>query len=175
MYTNTYGWTVFRNIPAICYEVANNEFYFGTEDGRVCLGFSGFFDEVPYGDTVGEGITGIIQPSYSYFGVTGANKQFLMARPTFQATDVPSIICDMLADYKDRPVTGSVPVTDSDSALWDVAEWDDAVWGGSLNVYDDWYSVQALGYVGSLYLTTTSVGDTFLASYDVMFEVGGPM
>lgn len=175
LYTNTNTWTMFRDIPMISFCVANNQFFFGTEDGRVCLGFSGFFDQVPYGETVGVGIAGLIQPAYSYFGVPAANKQFLMARPTFLATDRPTVICDMLADYKYRPPTGSLPYTLPSESLWDTALWDAATWGGQLNVYDDWLSVQAIGYVGAAFINTVCIGDTFCASIDYMFEPGGPM
>jgi hypothetical protein len=175
LYTNTNTWTMFRNMPMISFCVANNELYFGTEDGRVCLGLNGYFDNVPYGETVGEGIQGLIQPAYNYYGALGKYKQFTMARPTFLASDRPSVTCDMQADYKFRPATGSLAYAEPDGAVWDVSLWDSAVWAGQLNVYDDWFSVQALGYVGSPYLTTVALGDTFMASIDVMFELGGPL
>jgi hypothetical protein len=175
LYTNTNTWTLFQNIPSICFCIANSDLYFGTEDGRVCLAFNGFFDEVLYGATTGNGIAGLIQPSYSYFGMLGKNKQFLMARPTFLATDQPSVICDMLADYRYQAPSGSVPYVAPSESLWDTAVWDTDTWGGQLNVYDDWLSVQALGYTGSAFINTVCVGDTFLASIDYMFEPGGPM
>jgi hypothetical protein len=175
LYTNTNTWTMFRNMPMICACVANNEFYFGTEDGRVCKGFTGYFDDVPYGDTVGAGIQGVIQGAYSYFGMTGAYKQFHMARPTFLAADRPTVTCDILADYVYRAPNTGLPYVIPSGSLWDVSLWDSATWGGQLNVYDDWFSVNALGYTGSIFLNTVCVGDTFMASIDTMFEPGGPV
>jgi hypothetical protein len=175
MNTNSSGWTMLRNVPAVCFTVANSDFYFGTTDGRVCKGFTGFFDNIPYGQSQGEGIQGLIQPSYSYYGALGAYKQFLMIRPSFLASDRPSVSCDILADYVYRPPNGSLAYGQTDGAIWDVSLWDDAVWGGALNVYDDWFSAQALGYTGAPFINTVTLGDTFLASIDVMFEVGGPL
>jgi hypothetical protein len=175
LYTNTNTWTTFENIPMVCSTVANSQFYFGTDDGRVCVGFTGFFDGVEREEIIGAGIQGLIQPSYSYFGRPGMNKHFLMARPTFQAVDRPTVSCQVLADYRFVPNSGSLIYDTPDSSIWDVAIWDAAVWAGALNVYDDWLGVEALGYTGSAYLTTVCVGDTFLSSIDYMVEPGGPI
>lgn len=174
LYTNTNTWSLIKGVPmngSMC--IANNQMYFGTDDGRVCLAYEGYFDNVPLGDTVGDGVYGKIQPSYNYFGTPGVNKQFLMVRPTFMASDRPSVVVTMLADFKIIPATG-IPITSSASgSLWDVSHWDEAVWGGSLNVYADWYGAEAVGYTGSLVIDTTCPGDTFLASIDYLVELGG--
>lgn len=175
LYTNTNAWTIFRGMPMTCFAVANNQFYFGSADGKVYLGFDGYFDNVLFGQTIGAGIQGLIEPCFSYYGRPGMYKQFLMARPTFLAVDEPTVQCDMLADYKFEPPTGSLVYTTPDDALWDVALWDTAVWGGALNVHQDWFGVQALGYTGAPFLNTVTLGDTFLVSIDVMFEPGGPL
>lgn len=176
LYTNTNAWTTFAGIPMRSSVVANNELYFGTDDGRVCIGFTGFFDAVPrLGTTIGDGILGLIQSAYSYFGQSGMNKHFQMIRPTFLATDRPSVIAQVLADYQYQAPTGSPVYGDPINARWDTARWDQALWAGGLNPYQDWLSVEALGYVGSCYLTTVCLGDTFLASIDYMFEPGGAL
>ena len=174
LYTNTNGWCKFSNLPIECAAVADNEFWFGTEDGKVCKGFTGFFDAVPYGSSVGNGIYGIIQPAFNYFGNPGVNKQWVMVRPTFLASDEPGVRCEMLVDYADSSdASFPAPSGVSSGALWDVALWDVAVWGGTLNVYNKWYTVMALGYAGSLRIATTCLGDTFLGSIDYMMKPGG--
>jgi len=175
LYTNTNKWCVFNGLPMICGHSAQSGYYFGTEDGRVCLGLNGYFDGVPYGSTVGNGITGVIQPSFSYFGLPGQNKQWHMIRPTFLATDRPAVTVGMIPDYRTDIQVGSPTYSPPAGSLWDVALWDSSVWGGSLNTYQDWYSVDALGYTGSAYLVTNCVGDTFLASIDYMVEPGGAL
>lgn len=173
MYTNTNAWTLLDAMPMYTGFVANNEFYFGSIDERVLLGFSGFFDNVLLGQTTGNGIEGIIQPAYSYFGQPGKQKIWSMVRPTFLATDRPSVLVQMLSDYKTYVPSGSPVYGTIDGSLWDTALWDAGVWGGALNVYDDWRAVQAYGYAGSLVLDTVSIGDTFLASIDYIIEPGG--
>lgn len=174
LYTNTNAWTKFAGIPsngAAC--IANNQYYAGTDDGRVLLVYDGYFDDVQYGETVGNGIYGKIQPGYSYFGFPGLTKQWQAVRPTFLAGDRPDVVPTMLADYAFQPSIGT-PVTATPSGtLWDVGLWDDGVWGGELNSFADWYGVEAVGFAGSLVLDTVCLGDTFLASIDYLFEAGG--
>jgi hypothetical protein len=174
LYTNTNTWCVFNGMPmngSAC--IANNQLYFGADDGKVYLGHEGYFDAVPLGQSVGNGIYGKIQPAYSYFGRVGANKQFLMARPNFMATDRPSVVCTMLADFQTIPPAGNPVASAPVGARWDISKWDEAVWAGALNVFSDWYGVEALGYTGSLVIDTTCPGDTFLASIDYLYETGG--
>lgn len=175
LYMNTNAWCVFEGMPMRCAAVANNDLWFGTEDGRVCKGFSGYFDNVPFGEDTGYGIQGSIQPSFSYFGAPGQNKHFLMARATFMAVDIPAIEVSMVADFNIPRPSGAALVYTTSGAKWDTAVWDSAKWAGALNVFQSWVSVEAIGFTGSAYIRTNVVGDTFLASLDYMFEVGGPL
>lgn len=174
LYTNTNTWSQFKSIPSngsSC--VANNQLFFGTDDGRVCQAHTGYFDNVPLGSSTGNGIYGKIQTAYNYFGQPGANKQFLMVRPNFQATDRPSVVCTMLADFQ-TAVTQGTPISSAPvGARWDVSLWDQARWAGALQSFADWYGVEALGYTGSLVMDTVCPGDTFLASIDYSMERGG--
>ncbi len=173
MYTNGNTWCKFTGMPMACAFAGQMGFFFGTEDGRVCKGLSGYFDDVAYGETVGNGIGGIIQPAYSYFGRPGMNKQWQMVRPTFLAADRPGVTVAVVADYQQNILSGSPVYTIGDGALWDVALWDLGVWSGNLRTYDDWYAAAAIGYAGTAYFVTVVVGDTFLVSIDYMFEPGG--
>jgi hypothetical protein len=172
LYTNTSTWSLFTGLPMICANASNNQFVFGTLDGRVCDGFTGFFDAVAYGTSVGTAIPGIVQPSFSYFGLSG-NKQFHMLRPTFRAIDRPGVAIAIITDFNSPSMVGAPVSAVSTGAVWDTAIWDDATWQGSTNMYQDWYSVEGIGYVGTAYIVTACLGDTLLASLDYLFEPGG--
>jgi hypothetical protein len=173
LYTNNNQWCKFEGLPMICATAAGDKFWFGTASGEVCEGFSGYFDAVPYGQNIGSGIAGAIQPAYSYFGFPGMSKQFHMVRPTFIATDRPGYDIAMIADFQPAETAG-VPVSAVPSgALWDTAIWDQSYWAGAQNVFADWASVGSVGFAGSLYIVTNCIGDTTLASIDYMFEPGG--
>lgn len=173
--TTVNGWCLFEDIPMRCAAVANNFLWFGTEDGRVCKALDGYFDAVAYGETTGNGISGTIQPAYSYFGLPGMYKHFQMVRPTFIATDLPGVSADVACDYAPREPSVSTIATDVIPAQWDTAIWDAATWDGAQNVYQNWLGAEGWGYVGAAYIKTYCVGETLLASIDYMMEPGGPL
>lgn len=172
MNTNTNGWCVFEGIPMICMATAGDGFYFGTSDGRVGQ-MDGYFDAVKYNESEGFGINGTILPAYNYFGLPGQNKQFTMIRPIFMAVDAPMVDVAVVVDFESPDLTGLSRVAPITGALWDVALWDQDVWGGAMRIFANWYSVGGIGYAGSMYLNTNCVGDTRLVAIDYMFEPGG--
>lgn len=174
MNTDTAGWCVFNGLPMLTSLDTALGYYFGTADGKVCKGLEGFFDAVPYGETVGNGLAGVIQQAYSDFDAPGRAKTFTMVRPVFTASDRPSVIISILVDYKLDHVSGSPTYALPAGSLWDVALWDAGIWGGSLNTYMDWAGAAAEGFAGSIYMATVCLGDTFLASTDVQYQVGNP-
>jgi hypothetical protein len=178
LHTDTNTWAIFEGMPMRCSEVTPRGLWFGTLDGKVCKGFDGFFDAVPYGGSVGSGIKGVIRPSFSYFGRPGANKQFLMIRPTFLAVDQPGVFGGISVDFASPPQIGTPVASFGGSSLWDVAKWGVDQWGGnftSASPASGWITVEGMGYTGSAYLVTNVLGDTFLASIDYIYEVGGVM
>jgi len=135
---------------------------------------TGFFDNVKLNESVGSGIRGVIQPVFSYFGMPGGNKQFLMARPTFIATDTPTYTLYMLIDFKE-PIPGGAAISkDSEGSKWDISNWDESYWTGGMQTFQRWVGTAGVGYTGAVYMESTCVGDTFLASIDYLYEPGGP-
>lgn len=176
LYTNTNTWTLLRGMPNNgSMGLFDSQMYFGTEDGEVIKAFDGYFDNVPYdnSENPGDGISGVIQPAYSYFGLPGQNKNWHMARPTFLASVPPAFSVQMATDFRYIPPVVPEQLLTAEGSLWDVALWDEAVWGGELNTYADWKGVGAIGYAGSLILNTICTGDTFMPSIDYMYEPGG--
>lgn len=173
MYTDSDSWSKFSGMPMSSMFAGAQGFFFATEDNRVCKGFSGFFDDVAYGEVVGNGIAGIIQPSYSYFGYPGRTKQWHMVRATFLAVDQPAVSITMLADYQQSFLPSSPVYTPGNGAKWDVSLWDASYWAGGLKTYSQWVGAAALGFAGSAVLSTVVLGDTFLASLDYTYEKGG--
>jgi hypothetical protein len=175
LYTNTNAWCMFEGMPIRCAKATNGEFWFGTEVGTVCKGFSGYFDGVPYGSNEGFGIQGLIRSAYSYFGAPGRNKHFLMLRPTFISVDTPGVDCGVTTDFAAAPPAGLLLAGGGVNSVWDTAIWDDAKWAGSTGIFQQWYSVQGIGYTGSAFIHTKVLGDTTLASLDYIYEYGGAL
>lgn len=176
MYTNTNAWTLFNAMPMNCMAVANNEFYFGSTGGVVYKAFTGFFDNVLYGTSTGDYIQGFIQPAYSYMGYTGYNKIWSMVRPMFKSRLQPGVMVSMLVDFAQYSNPGLPTLPDDNSgSLWGVGVWNASLWGGQDRIFQSWYGVGAVGFVGSTILNTIALGDTTLMSIDYMFEIGGPL
>jgi hypothetical protein len=170
MYTNTNQWCMFEDVPIVSAVVAADSFWFGTSDGRVCQGFTGYFDNVPYGQSTGNGITGVIQPAYSYFGSSGIHKQFHLLRPTFLSSDQPGVSAAIMVDFN-SPLLSNAPVSAvAKGSAWDVALWDQGIWNGALNRFADWIGLEGIGFAGSPYIVTNCTGDTLLVSLDIIFE-----
>lgn len=174
--TSQNQWTLFQDIPVYCLGSTGDYMFSGTTDGRVLLLFSGFFDNVPYGQLVGNGIRGSIQPAFSSFGTPAMQKQFLMVRPVFLSGDLPGVLVDIDVDYNTEPPTGAVTYDVPDLfSRWDTGTWDSSVWAGGVKTYAEWASVSGVGFAGSASLITSTVGDTTLLSIDYMLQQGGPL
>ncbi len=173
LYTNGNTWSKFAGMSMATAYSAMNGLFYGDTNGNVYKALTGYFDNVKYGETVGNGIAGTIQTSYQYYGMPGMNKQWHLVRPTFIATDRPSVTVTMVADFQ-QSVLPSTPVYSVTSgAKWDVSLWDVGIWAGGLFTYNDWYGAAAMGYAGSCYMNTVCLGDTYLVSIDYYYEAGG--
>lgn len=178
LYTNNNTWCEFNNMDmSTALASSDGRFFYGTTDGKVIQAFTGFFDNVAYGASTGDGIAGVIQPSYQYFGYPGVTKQMHLIRGNFLAADRPGVTAAAIADFEQNTIVAAPTVGGpGGGALWDVALWDVAVWSGAQNAYSDWQSVNAIGYAISGYFRTLCVGETLLASIDYIYEPvrGGP-
>lgn len=175
MSTTLNAWSQFDNIPIYCIGGTAGYAFAGTRDGRVLLLFNGFFDNVPFGASTGQGIAGSVVPAYSYFNSPARNTHFLMVRPTFLSADTPNYIVGVSVNFSVTTPTGAPSFATTTTSMWNTANWDAGVWGGAQRVFAEWTSVGAIGFSGSASLSTLCVGDTTLTSIDYMFTGGGPL
>lgn len=175
MSTTQNSWCTFANIPIYSIGSSVGYSFAGTRDGRVLLLFTGFFDNVLYGASVGVGIRGSIQPAFSLFGSPAITKQFTMVRPNFLAADVPSIQVGVNVNYSTREPIASPSFPVSADSLWDVALWDIGTWTGVQKVFSTWTSVGGVGFAAAASLITSTAADSVLTSIDYMAIPGGPL
>lgn len=175
MSTTINEWTILNDMPIYCLGSSVGYTFAGTEDGRVLLLFTGFFDDVPYGESIGTGIRGVIQPAFSNFKSPALEKQFTMIRPNFLAVDAPSLQIGINVNYSPSQPIGTPSFAAQQNSLWDVDDWDVALWAGEQRVFSAWASVGGIGFAGAASLVTSTVADTVLTSIDYMFMTGGPM
>lgn len=143
MNTLSGAWCEFTGMNANCWELLNDDPYFGGNDGRVFKADTG-------GTDVGSVMRADMMTAFNYFGVRGQQKRWTMCRPLL-TTDLsiqPGIAFNV--DFKEDAeifVPTDIP---NPQALWDVALWDDSVWAGDVVTRGDWTSVSGVGYCSSI-------------------------
>lgn len=164
MNTITKSWSTFSNWNASCFEKLVDNLYFGGNT-YVALADTGNTDG-------GAAISFKIKPAFNYFD-SDRKKQFKMVRPIIAANGSQNISLQINVDFND--IAPSLPNAPSLSSgpFWDVALWDTVQWGGAEQIFQNWYSVNGLGFASTLYLTGSINGSTLkLQAIDYLYEVG---
>ena len=152
---------------AFCFETQADALYFGT-NGRVCQADTG-------GDDDGAGITGYAQQAYSYFDSPGQLKCWRMARPVITASGTISIGLALSVDFNNQLPTGTVQLSQGNSAIWNVSLWSTPTfWGDAVVLTKRWLGIGGIGYAAALGLQVSGL-DVGLQwqSTDYVFEKGG--
>jgi hypothetical protein len=168
MHTISKAWCNFTGINTTCFELHNDDLYFGG------TGFVGKFWDTNADD--GAQISATCQQAYSYFDNPGQQKRFTMVRPTFLVdVGTPGIYCGINTDFQTQNNLGKVTFvqTPTTTAVWDLAHWDTDVFAGNLVISRQWQGVTGLGYAGGINLNMVSAGiDVHWVSTDFVMEKG---
>jgi hypothetical protein len=169
MNTISKAWANFSNISSQCWELSNDQMYFGS------AGFVGHFWNA-YSDN-GNNINAEIQQAYSYFDARGQLKRFTMIRPIFQTDNgIPGVLVGINVDFDTQNNLGTVSFNAQNAQIgsWDNAIWDESQWGGTLSITKSWQGVTGIGYSGGVAMKIASQGiDVHWASTDYVMERGG--
>ena len=165
MNTITNGWCNFTGWDAACFEVMNDEVYFGTTN-FVMKAFTGTSDN-------GAAIAGEALQAFSQMG-TANLKYFEMARPIVSVdTSNLGILLGLNVDYDITAPIGTPTFSPTSLGTWDSALWDIGIWGGTLAIRKDWQTVGGVGYSGALHMKTqSSTANLQWASTNYMFQAG---
>ena len=167
MNTITTSWCRFKGWGAYCWETFNDNPYFGGND----------FVAQAWNDTYADRGSPILtetSQAYNYFEQRGVKKYFTRARPTIFTDGSPSIGLGMNIDFEQGSNTASVSSSPAPAfAAWDTAKWDTDIWGGGIQVNNNWQGITGIGYCGSLVLKTNSSGVQIeWPSTDVVYQSG---
>ena len=169
MHTISKAWASFSGINATCFELHNQNLYFGG-NGFVGQYWSGYSDD-------GSNINASVQQAYSYFDSAGQLKRFTLVRPTFQTDNgSPSVLCGINVDFDYQNQLGAVAFNPASTSLgtWDNAIWDQQTWGGLLSINRIWQGVTGLGFAGGINMSLASQGiDVHWVATDFVMEKGG--
>lgn len=149
MNTNTGAWCNFTGWAANCFEIHNDELYFGTL-GAVRKAWTGTSD-------VGANIVGEAVGAFDYFGSRNTQKVMRMIRPIIGWDSNPSeFLVGTDVDFVVNTPTGVISFATGSEALWDTGIWDSAIWTGDVVLNKLWYTVTGVGYAVAPHIRVSS-------------------
>lgn len=168
MHTITKAWANFTGFNGTCFEVFNEDMYFGGN------GYVGkFYDGLSDDDT---NIKATCQQAYSYFDARGQLKRFTMVRPIlFVDNGTPTVLCGINTDFETQNSLSQVSYNPAliNVGVWDTSLWDDVEWGGGNNISKNWQGVTGIGYAAGISLNIASQDiNVRWASTDYVMERG---
>jgi|SRR5215472_3165877 len=172
MNTITSAWTTFAGMNALCWTNYGAQIFYGTADGHVYQGLTGFLDGFDtYHSVVGTDINAVAITSFSYFQTPGQNKDFTMVRPTLVGVNKPSVALQanmafITTDPPDCPVASTVGFP-----TWDGANWDVTAWTGNNRTFNDWFGVGGIAYAAALAMRVKAKDQVAWASTDWVFQI----
>lgn len=160
------AWSRFLVNNAITWQVLGNTLYEG-EAARVCNAWTSGTDN-------GTSIPFIVLPAFSYFGQPAREKIFALGRCLIESDVTPTFLSQLLTDFNQSFYFPPLTVSPSSSNLWDVAIWDQSLWGNLTQYSKDWYSLAGIGYSATQVIYGVSAANlTKIIALDYTYEVGG--
>lgn len=169
MNTISKAWAQFMNVNANCWELFNDEPYFGGNGfiGRFWNGFSDFPADVA------QPINTFGLQAFNYFKMPGAQKHFRMMRPILNTDGVPAVGAAVNVDFDQNDNTTPVIFSPILYARWDQAIWDVSMWAGILNIQKNWQGATGLGYCAAPQIKGSASGiETHWMATDLVMERG---
>lgn len=171
----TGAWTRF-DLPIMCGRQSRGDFYFGTNDGRVCLyGAGNYLDGVTINGTGGLPVQCSLFSAYNYMDDPTSLKHWKLIRPIFQSDQPPSYLVRLNVDYDTASLPGNPapPSDEQTNPLWDVALWDVAFWSSANTTFKPWTGVVGLGFCCALLMKAATNDLTTFVAVEFVYETGG--
>lgn len=165
MNTITKSWCSFDGWNANCWELYQDEPYFGG-NGYIGKAWDGQADS-------GSNINATAIQAFNYFGNRAQLKRWTLMRPTFQVTDTPALYANVNVDFDTTDTTSTLAFSAVSPSLWDTAKWDVGTWGG-MTVLKNWQGVTGVGYCAAPRVkVAANMNSVAWMSTDMVFETGG--
>ncbi len=168
MNTITGSWGDFQGVEANCWELYQDDAYFGGNDyiGK-------FWNALSDNDGI-DNIQSEALQAFNYFGQRGRLKHFKEARPIFATSGSPSVRAIIETDYQIANTVGTISFSPTTYAAWDSALWDSGIWGANLVILKNWQTMGAVGTAAAPHVYTASLGiEVHWQATDFLYEVGG--
>jgi len=167
----TGAWAQYTGWNANCFEIFNNNLYWGDNFGNVMQAYLGSVDVVAVtsSSAAANPIAADMQCAFNYFDDPGRIKRMTMVQPLLTASGNITPTLGVDADFATS--TFSAPVTTfTGGSLWDVAIWDVNTWpSGATNIIS-WLSVEVLGHALAIHMKVNFGGGVTTANG--VFDIG---
>lgn len=161
---NTQGWAIYRDIVYNTGEVWNGVFYIGDRSGNVNT-HTGNTDK-------GTQINWSLITSFQEYEEWGRYHRIGFIRPVFLSTIPPAFGTQARFDYNLSEVLVTTIPGAPPTPAWDVSHWDIDLWGGANVEIEAVRGATGLGRAMAVGLNGSSVVDTILIRFDIMYDSG---
>lgn len=173
------GWGLMRDLAMLSFGSWRDAVVFGDADGRV-LYMDKEVDNVmitpPSVDVNGEAIEFSLLSSYSALGAPALFKNIKYIRPDFIAVQAPTFFTAARYDYSTLEAGSPLATPAAKIAIWDVDNWDAAVWGPSgAEGWGNAYGSFGIGRYAGIALRGFAYTRITFVGFDIHFTAGGPM
>ncbi len=161
----TKSWCKFTGWAANCWELLNDEPYFGG---------NGFVGRAWYGLT--DNSTNITAKALEAFSTPGGarQKQCKMIRYHLATDGNIAVYGNVNVDYDTADVSAELSAIHTPYASWGSGTWGSSLWGSSIAPSAEWQGATGIGYSFAPFLKTASNGTSLeWTATDILFEVAG--
>ena len=167
MNTLTGAWCRFKNMPANCWAVYNDNLYFGGNDGIVYQADTGALD-------VDEPVDAVGQTAYNYYKTKGRLKSWALLQPLLTTDSNTRPAIGISTDFADNAVLGTPTSGATASALFDSAVFDTDVFPVGARNISDWLTVAGEGQAASIHFRSRTGPETGVSLWGFAVWGGDP-
>lgn len=150
MNTITGAWCNFTGWNANCFEIFQDNLYFG---GNTFVGKA-------WNTNADNGVAIVANglQAFNDFGKPGQEKRFTMMQPTLLTNGSPSIQASINVDFDQSDPVSALSTVPISAGVWDSATWDVDLWGANLVVTRAWQGASGVGHFGAPHLKSSTNG-----------------
>ena len=169
MNTISGAWARFKGWPANCWELYNDQLYFG-ENGVVRKAWQGTSDH-------NQPIAGEVLQAFNYFkeeAPANTLKNFTLCRPLLAVDNNPGITFGLNTDFDMTTPTGIPTFLQSGAATWNSGLWNSGQWGGDPAIQKAFQTAFGVGYCAAAHIvSSTNASNIQWSATDYGFKPGG--
>lgn len=168
----TKGWFMLRDLPINTIENWGTRVFFGDTLNNVWE-LAGVADRIDPGVSAGTPVEFSLMTTYQSYGAPAQLKRVHFLRPYWVGEALPQFGVEARYDFQLEESGTVPPFSPTAGALWDLSNWDNAVWGGGFLTQHDPVGATGLGFHVAVAMRGSSVGEAAFMGIDVLYDSGG--